>query len=222
MRLTQRDVRLVRDLALSHLLSRDQVIHLGYFDSVTRANTRLRELSKARFVRPLRTPFHAQTLYMAGPLAVEVVGERISPLLQSRAESPRFVQHAMATTEVRIALQAKGATWHFEQQLWREVNGHILKPDGLAVTSREPIFIECDMGHVSSLRMKERLALYKALASGDRCVHCYGFPSFRLLIATTGPRRAAHLRALVQPRMGFECLIQTFTDLGVAVIGSWS
>jgi len=66
MRLTDRDFRLIRDNSLSHLQSRDQIVSI-YFGSVTRANSRLRELVKAQFLTSLRTPFHAQTLYGPGP-----------------------------------------------------------------------------------------------------------------------------------------------------------
>lgn len=56
MRFTERDIKLVRDIALSHIVSRDQVIDLGYFDSVTRCNSRLRGLVAADAVRKVSTP----------------------------------------------------------------------------------------------------------------------------------------------------------------------
>jgi len=222
MRLTDRDVRLIRDVSLSHLLSRDQIISL-YFGSVTRGNTRLRDLAKARFITALRTPFHGQTLYGPGPLAVEIVGENIAPLLANRAESPRFVQHALTVSNLRLSLLAKGAKrWVFEQQLWRDVDGHSLKPDGLAITTRLPVFIECDMGHTAPSKFKDKLNSYRALAHGGRCAACYGFNDFRLIIATIGPRRAARLRSLIPADAGFECLVQTFSELGIPIVGGWS
>jgi len=157
------------------------------------------------------------------PLAVEIVGENIAPLLANRAESPRFVQHALMVTNVRLALMARGAKqWVFEQQLWREVDGHMLKPDGLAVTSTLPAFVECDMGHVTPSKFKEKLNTYRALAHGGRCATCYGFSEFRLIVATTGTRRAARLRSLIPADAGFECLVQTFAELGIPVVGGWS
>jgi len=222
MRLTDRDIRLIRDLALSHVMSRDQIIRL-YFGSVTRCNFRMRELVAAKFVTALRTPFHTQMLYASGPLAVEIVGENIAPLLVNRAESPRFVRHALTLGELRLYLLAKGAkAWRFEQQLWRQVDGHTLKPDGLAITSTLPAFIECDLGHVAPSKFKEKLNIYRALAHGGRCAACYGFDHFRLIIATTGPRRAARLRSLIPADAGYECMVQCFSELGIAVVGGWS
>jgi len=223
MRLTKRDHLLIRDISLSHLAARDQLIHLGYFNSITRANSRLRLLVKERFLTALTTPFHAQTLYAPGPLAAEVVGGRIAPLLAGRTGSPRFIQHALSVTNVRIALLARGATgWRFEAQLWHEIGGRMLKPDGLILTARTPAFVECDLGHVSPAKFKEKLITFKALAQEGRCADLYGFPSFRLIVITTGPRRSRSLRALLPANAGFEYLVQTFDELGVPVLGGWS
>lgn len=107
-RITDRDKKLVSDLALSHLLSRDQILELGYFSSICRLNTRLRELSAIKLVRRLETPFFNQSLYMAGHFAHEVVGVQVSKLLESRSNFPRFVRHALSVSSTRIALCRKG------------------------------------------------------------------------------------------------------------------
>ncbi len=114
MRITERDMRLIRDMALGHVLSRDQIIDLDYFGSVTRTNTRLRELRSEGFVRPIATPFPAQHLYCVGAEAHGVLSERISSLVAARTGSPRFLQHALCVTNVRIGT-GRGAT----QERWR-------------------------------------------------------------------------------------------------------
>lgn len=225
MRLTRRDVALVRDVSLSHLLARDQIIALGYFNSISRANGRLLLLIRHGFIRRLDTPFFAQSLYASASLAREVVGERISPLLASRASSPRFVAHALSCTNVRIALQRAGTgEWRFEQQLWRTLSNHEshqLKPDGLFL-AKVPVFVEVDMGHVAPSKFRSKLLGYRALALSSQCQALYGFPGFRLLIVTSGSLRARHLRRLVPPDPGFECLIQTFEEVGAKHVTAWS
>lgn len=222
-RLTKRDVLLVRDVALSHLLSRDQVIQMGYFTSITRANSRLRELVRAKFLTALTTPFHAQTLYCAGPLASEIAGERVAPLLANRVGSPRFVIHAMAVSNIRISLLAKGGrAWRFEQQLWRTLGEHQIRPDGMVLTSTIPMFVECDLGHASTANFKQKLNGYQALSQGTHCAELFGVPSFRLLVVTTGPRRARTLRSLLPSNARFDYLVQTFAELGIPEVGSWS
>lgn len=222
MRLTRRDISVLRDLALSHVLSRDQLIALGYFGSVTRVNTRLRDLTSQGFVKRLDTPFYGQSLYMASKAASEAIGERVGPLLLGRAASPRFIQHALNTTNVRIALTVRSeGTWKFEQQLWRKVGKHEVRPDGLLM-AKAPIFIEVDMGHVSISKFKEKITAYRALALSGDCAKLYGFDSFRVLTITTGELRARHLRRALIEGSGFEFLTQTFSDIRVAPISAWS
>lgn len=223
MRFTERDVRLVRDTALSHVLSRDQIIELGYFESVTRCNTRLRELAALSAVRKITTPFHTQSLYIAGALAGELCGERIERLLADRIGSPKFVRHALSTTNCRIALQKRGGTgWRFEQQLWRTVEKHEVRPDGFIVLRGNPTFIEVDLGHVSGPKFREKLKGFESLTRGATCTELYGFSAFRLLIVSTSPRRVRHLRSLVSDHTRLECLVTTFKELGAPPVGCWS
>lgn len=222
MRITHRDVRLIRDMVLSHLLSRDQIIGLRYFNSVARANSRLRSLVALKLVDRLATPFFGQSLYIATRRSVEIVGDKISPLLGSRAGSPRFVQHALTVTDVRIALQVKtGGEWRFEQQLWRKCDRFEIRPDGL-LNASHPTFIEVDMGHVSAAKFKAKLRAYHALTQSTLCNELYGFTSFRLLTLTTGQLRARHLRHLMESVGGFDFRVQTVAEIGVAMINPFS
>lgn len=224
-RITRRDVSVLRDLALSHLLSRDQLMELGYFGSINRVNTRLRELVSLGLVRRLETPYFGQSLYCVTKQAAEVVGERISMLIENRQSSPRFIQHALATTNVRIALQRKTrGSWRFEQQLWRKVGGKSgveVRPDGLFVAS-VPVFVEIDLGNVAQGRFEAKLASYQLLSQSEHCRSLYGFREFKLLTVTTGALRARHLRRLTPSSAGFEHRVQTFEEVGAAPIAGWS
>ncbi len=225
-KLTRRDISVIRDIALSHVVSRDQLMRLGYFGSITRVNTRLRDLICLGLITRLDTPFYTQSLYMATKRAAEIVGEKVSPLILGRGSSPRFIQHALSVTNVRLALSCRtNGQWRFEQQLWRKVTvakGALeVRPDGLFVT-KTPIFVEVDMGHVAPNRFNEKLTSYVALAESGRCSELYGFDSFRLLVITTGPLRAHHLRRLQPSHSGFELLVQTFDEVGAALIPAWS
>ncbi|MGV3615295.1 MAG: replication-relaxation family protein [Fimbriimonas sp.] len=228
MRLTARDVRLLRDVALSHVLSRDQMIALRYFGSVTRANTRTRSLVALRFLKRLDTPFFGQGLYSAGPEAAEVLGPSIAPLVRGRADSPRFVQHALAVTNARIELLRRGASaWRFEQQLWShvEVGGKRLevRPDGLAlIDGGRSLALEIDLGHASPSRFRAKLvALDRFVASGEAAAR-WGASGLRLLTLTTGSLRARHLLALTPSGCSFAHDCVPFADFNVPVPGSWS
>ena len=225
MRLTRRDVRLVGDIALSHVMSRDQILALGYFGSVTRANTRLRALGELSLICRLEPPFFGQGLYVAGSSASEIVAGRIARLVGGRAPSPRFIQHALSVTNVRLAFGRKGpGEWRFEQQLWRKLDGPNpmeVRPDGLFMATT-PIFVEADMGHVAPSKFKEKLSSYRILAHSGQCHSLYGFAQFRVLTVTTGNLRARHLRRLLPPDPGFDLMVQTFEEVGVAPISAWS
>lgn len=227
MRLTPRDVRLVKDIALSHVLSRDQVIRLGYFRTVTRANSRLRDLRKARLLRTLDSTFFGQTLYCVGTHAKEQVGERIERILLSRATSPRFVQHALCLTNVRLELCARGSNaWRFEQQLRTsfEHRGRRfeVRPDGLAVFPDHIVAVEADLGHVAPSKFAEKLiALDQFVASGE-CQKAWGSSDLKLLTVTTGPLRARHLSRRTPASCSYDHLCQTHHDLGIPWAGAWS
>jgi hypothetical protein len=225
--ITDRDLRLIRDIALSHVLSRDQVLGLGYFGSVSRANRRLRSLCEVGFLRSLAIPFEHQRLYVAGSKAAAVVGERIALLLENRASSPRFLQHAHAVTDVRMALQklSQGG-WRFEQQI-RDAYSWAgrpweLRPDGLFMTCNCVKFVEVDLGHVSLLKFSRKLRSYAGYVASGRFRDVYGENEAETLVVTTGQLRRNHLAKDSPAPKGIVYRFQTFEELGITLPGGWS
>lgn len=225
MKLTPRDRELIRDVGLSHVLSRDLTIRLGYFGSVTRANTRLRQLGNEGLVKRLDTAFFSQGLYTVGPLAHELFEPALARLVRARAGSPRFLLHALATGEVRAELTRRsGASWRFEQELWRKLpgpEGGEVRPDGL-VTAGVPVFVEVDLGNASLPKVRAKLDAYRSLARSGLCRDLYGFEDFNLLVVTTGNLRSRHISRQLPDDPGFGFMTQTFKDLGLACPSSWS
>lgn len=227
MKLTDRDISVIRDLALSHVLSRDQILALRHFTSVTRANTRLRGLARHKLVRRIETPFFGQSLYSVGCKAVEILGPRLGAMVAARTDSPRFIQHALYTTNVRIELTQRGSTgWRYEQQLRAHFNfqgkAFEVRPDGLALMPSCPTAIEVDLGHVSPLKFQAKLAAYHSFVRSGESKRQWSLPTFRLLTLTTGSKRAAHLSQLVPANPAFDFLCVPFEELGAPRIGAWS
>ncbi len=227
MRITERDIRMLRDLTLSHVLARDSFLELGYFSSVTRVNSRLRALRSAGLVKRLDTTFFDQSLYIADRKAGQIIGEKVSHLLQHRQASPRYLQHALAVTNTRIALVRKGASaWRFEQQVSHGFSfaGRSLqvRPDGLVIVAKGLVAIEVDLGHVAPEKFAEKLRAYDAFVVSGECNRLWNHPSFSLLTMTTGSVRASRLARLVpaDAQYTFEC--RTFDQLGISSPGSWS
>jgi hypothetical protein len=227
MRLTERDTIITRDVALSHVMSRDQLITL-YFGSVTRANSRLRGLVKLGLLKRLDTPFFSQSLYAATKRAAEIVGVRIAPLLTHRAESPGFLQHALMVTEARLALKKRNASeWRFEPQLWASVHigktVHQVRPDGMAIIpGKGAIAVELDLGHVAPQKFAEKLRVFDHFIAAGEAKRVWGTPEVRLLTLTTGPLRAKHLARLTPPNAYFVHVVETFATFDLPTVGSWS
>lgn len=227
MRLTTRDRTLVRDIALSHVMSRDQIISCGYFSAVRRLNARLRPLVAHGYLRRLDTPFFAQSLYAAGSHAPLIVGERIGLLLTGRQKSPRFLQHALAVTTIRISLcKGSKAEWRFEQQASTTFSyggrSLMVKPDGLVVTPNTCIAVEADLGHVAPQKIREKLETYKAFVLSGACRHAWKCERFVVLIVTSGPLRARRLRRLLPAQTPFDFHCMSHDEYGVAWPGGWS
>lgn len=226
MRVTPRDIRLVRDVSLSHILSRDQAIRLGYFGSVSRANTRLKLLADAKYLKVFETPFHAQHLYQAGVKAGELLGGRIERIVSARTGSPRYIQHALAVTEIRLALSARGKDgWRFEVQARHsfEYGGGVLdvRPDGLFLSGSKALFIEADLGTCSLGKFGKKCAGYARYLESGSFAASYGDIAMQVLTVTTGIQRASSLNR-VMGQHGLDFRVCTLEDLGITPPGAFS
>lgn len=225
--LTERDIRLIKDVVLSHVLARDQILKLGYFSSQSRLNRRLRDLVTAGYAKVLVTPFSGQNLYQAGCKAREIVGDRIAALLRSRSPSPRFLQHALAVTNIRIALLASGFSgWRFEPQLrhgFTYGGRHMeVRPDGMASQGDEVRFIEADLGHVSEQPYAKKLRAYEVYVASGAFEQSFGQRSLVVQTVTTGSLRKSHLAKRTPGNTLVRFEFQTFSDLGLKTPGDWS
>ena len=225
--LTDRDRRLLKDIALSHVLSRDQILNLSYFGSVSRANRRLRSLCESGLLRQLTVPLEQQRLYVAGAKAVMVVGERIGILIENRSSTPRFLQHALMTTDVRIALlNGGGEGWRYEQQVrdsyfWAGRTREF-RPDGLVTSSFCVQFVEVDLGHVSRPKFARKVREYASYVASGRFLAVYGEKDKSLLVVTTGSLRRAHLSNVASGADIIPHRFMTYDELGIACRGGWS
>ncbi|MBS1706746.1 MAG: replication-relaxation family protein [Armatimonadetes bacterium] len=225
MRITGRDVRLAKEVALSRLMSRDQIVRLGYFTSVSRANRRLTALLSARFLRQFETPFIGQRLFWVGPEAIHIVGEKIASVVQGRIGTPRFVRHSLMVTEVRLALLAIGGErWRYEVQLWTTFHQSgerfELRPDGLVWLNGVPTFLEVDLGHVSRRRFAAKLRSYTAFIRHPVCQATFQNQVPEVLVITTGSRHAESILGLA--KSGPAVRVLTFADMDIQPIGCWS
>ena len=225
MKLTDRDIRLLKDMALSHALTRDQLIRLGYFTSVSRCNRTLRRLLDGGLIRPVKTPFRFQGIYSVKAQASDFVGERIGQILSGRQPTPRFLQHALAITETRIALLTSGGTgWRFELQLRHEFSWagrkYEVRPDGMIFLDGNPVLLEIDLGNAPAKKIMEKLKAYGAYRESGLLKSTYGSDSVRVVVVTTGNVRRQRLATLDSKGSTIE--FTTFSVLNVEMPGGWS
>jgi len=208
-------------------MTRDQIIREGIFNSVTRVNTRLRQLIGLGLARRLETPFFSQSIYCVTPKSADYLGERVGSLVAGRIGSPRYIQHALMTNETRLEMKRRGMTqWRFEQQLWKtfEFNGrkYQIKPDGLAVLPDKHILVEVDLGHTATMKYADKLNGFDAFVASGLCESSWQIETLRVLTLTTSERRCQTLKSLTPTNARFMHFVLTFEQFNVPMIGTWS
>lgn len=139
--------------------------------------------------------------------------------------APQFLEHTLAITDFRLAVRrAVADAPDVELERWlaeplcrheydlRPAGGgpwrrEAFKPDGfLRLALRpgngppvyRPFFLEIDRGHVSSARFRGKLRGHQRYLESGLFTEVFGPGQFRTLVVTTGERRLANLRALVE------------------------
>lgn len=219
--MTERDLALVREIALHTVLSRDQIIRLGFFQSVPRANARLGGLVGLGLLKRFQFEPNVsffQSIYYARQAAGRYLEGPVANLLAARKVTPQFAQHSLAVAEVRIELSKRfEIRWLHECQVrhrYAVPDGKVddFRPDGLAISSGAFLFVEVDRGNVSFPRLKDKLRSYSRYLQTGLFEHVYHEPRFSLLIATSGVVRAKRIHAITRG-MGFDISVVPFSDL---------
>lgn len=220
-----RDVDLLTDLSLHHVMTREQIIRLGYFESVSRANARLFKLRHAglvRLVQPTDFVTSRSHLYTASQKAAQMLDNRVARVLEARSFTPRFIDHSLATVDLKCELRRLGMTaWRAETQVrhtyevrtgtTRRVED--LRPDGLAFFGDRLVFVEVDRGHTSRPRIKAKLELYQSYLARGVFGTTYSTHSFHLLVTTTGSLRKRHLIQSKPKGLHFGLSIRTHEEI---------
>lgn len=225
LRLTERDLKLLTEVALHRAVTREQLMSLGFFSSVSRATRRLRSLFDAHYLR--RTfvasgPYNAHMVHVLGPAALDLVVTSTGierPELQRqihRDPARTFLEHSLACLDVRVAIEkaVKTCGQHLVMYLPEPLCRHeyslvkrgretrmVLKPDAFFQMKSRGVnysaFVEVDLGHVSSHQMELTFRRYQHYLEDHAFAEVYGASAFEVLVITTaGERRIRHLAAL--------------------------
>lgn len=225
-RLTERDRHLVQVVALSGAASRSQIMGLGFFESVSRANRRLRYLFDARYLRRTQLATGAnslETVYVLGPNGVPIVAELAAmeraELLRHASRQPErsYLEHHLGVLSLRLMVNRPSVEGLRPIQFltepecrheYRIVRGsksirRLIKPDAYVEIgsgqASSHFFLEFDRGNCSIRQMKGVFDRYGCYARDGAFGSVYGHGSFEVLVVTTaGKRRIAHLAAVAR------------------------
>lgn len=215
-----RDERLMLDLFAHGVLTRDQIIRLGYFGSIQRCNSRLLRLKRHGFIQLINHPAiggSSPALYSVGRRASPLLAERLQlsegELLRATSSGAAlsFLEHTLLLTEMRIIFERsfKGVStgrysWRGEA-LCRHVylsgnHKRVIKPDACMrwQTGRdsENWFVELDLGNASQAAIRSKLETYVQYQFDGAYREVYGDPQFGLILVTTGRQRVQNLLRL--------------------------
>lgn len=244
-KLQGRDCALLADLYGHSILSRDQILGLGFFSSIQRLNMRMHKLAAQalvdRWIDPL-TPSPA-SLYLptlsAAPLISRVLKADLAIVREviRHKVSPGALRHALQATNARIAFQRAVRSSHFKIEKWLperrcrheySVRNHphtwtrrVFKPDAfftlLSTRASFNYFVEVDLGHASAAKIAQKLDSYRDYRR-EMFQPTYQAKKFRVLFITTGRERLVHLLKLANRCTEEPVLFTTFSDLEVSTI----
>lgn len=223
LRLQDRDCQLLFEIFSHKLINRDQIIALGFFNSIPRANYRLKQLVDADLIRRVLAPEYFRTsssCYAIGNQAISLLVERFD----IEAEQLRFhisntiavslFEHTLRIVDVRVDIvkAVRLSNWNLSVWLPELLCRHeysvrhsssgqwthsVIKPDAFVrltnYEQRRSYLLEVDLGHVSHQKLKQTMSAYARYASGP-FQEVYGDNAFQVLIITTGTRRKTQIQ----------------------------
>jgi hypothetical protein len=208
----QRDLTVLRELALMRVADREQIKVVAGFHSTTRVNARLLALTRAGLLR--RFFFGSG----GGRKALYALSQKGAQLAQVPLRGPRrrqnemlvadfFVQHQLQVNAIYCALKFEAIPFpgvRFVQWLaFYEpiVPGLSLIPDGhlefKTPSGIDAAFLEVDLGHESLSVWREKTRHYLQLAMSDEYERQFHQSRFRVLVLANSLRRMQSLRQAV-------------------------
>lgn len=225
MRLTDRDVAIVRAVARFGVLTRTQIARHLAFRSVTRVNAVLLRLASHGYLRRRVQPtLHGtrRLTYTLGRLGAELVDD---PSVRSHSDwqgrSDLFLDHELHVNDVRLAFEEQGLPdyrlidWLTPSGLRAQALGVI--PDGCVQYTLNNLtfvaFIEADLGTESRARWRSKVESYRRLALSGRHEQVFGLRFFRVLVVTTTERRLVNIAGEIARQTEQIFWLTTFDEL---------
>ncbi len=211
--LQARDRQLLRALAHLRVIAREDAQILAGFGSITRANTRLLQLTDAGLLTRLPYGTHLggqRYLYALSRTGAHTVDVAFRPPLwpahATLAWSPTL-EHQLLLNRVYLALiQATDHGSPYEFITWRTFSRPVsdairLMPDAYAevrvADGIRAVFFEADRGTEATAVWTRKVRAYLQLAQSGEFARRFQQPQFRVAVLVPSPRRLQSIRRVI-------------------------
>lgn len=247
--LQERDRQLITTLHRYRFLTREQIERL-FFHTTARANHRLKQLFHTGYLSRVFIPSAVGSFQGVYSLAEGGAKEAAIILGIDKAEikwqknnkvKPLFLEHALAISEFRLALEA-AARLHSDHQLllwfseeeckdtfniWdprkQQRLTKTLNPDAYGQyrfdQSFFSFFLETDRGTMSNGRVKDKILRYRQYQESGAYESHYGLQFFRVLIVTLTEKRLKNLKKIAEKIGASNVWFATLTKVKENVLG---
>jgi Replication-relaxation len=205
--LQNRDVHLLREVAVMRVIDREQAKIVAGFRSTTRANARLLALTQAGFLRRFfwgSVGGARKSLYALSVRGAQIVGlpDRGPRRGQDQVlAADYFSLHQLQVNELYCTLKYQrllGVKFLRWVSFHKAIEGTTLIPDGYAeVEAKGTVlasFLEADLGTENRAAWQRKVQAYLSYASSGNFARQFGHPQFRTLVVTTSDSRLTSLR----------------------------
>lgn len=205
-----RDQHLLRELAVTRIIDREQAKYVAGFASTTRANARLLALVRAGLLRRFFIASHAggkKALYALSVKGAQLVGVPYRGLRRPQNQmlvADFTVEHQLAVNDLYSRLKYEpipitGVTFSRWLAFHEPVTPSLrLIPDGYVELATPSgiiaAFLEVDLGTEILAVWKEKARKYLELALSGDAVRRFGDKRFRVLVIANSERRALSIR----------------------------
>ena len=211
--LQDRDVHLLRELAVMRVVDREQAKLVSGFGSTTRVNTRLLALTQAGYLRRFfwgeligaRKGLYSLSAKGAQFVGVPERGPRRKPDQVLAADY--FSLHQLQINNVYCTLKYRPSPQDVTFVRWvsfyEPIAGTKFIPDGYAEveirSKRIALFFEIDLGTEHQPKWQEKVRQYLGYAASGTFLRQFGCEQFRTLVIANSESRLAKLCAATAP-----------------------
>ncbi len=227
--LQPRDLHLLRELSVCRVVDRQQAEALGPFGSITRANIRLLQLTRAGLLNRFfvgNREGGAKSLYtqtVKGAAIAQVPFCGIHRVKDSMLVGDLFVEHQLSINRIYITakhqpIPVEGARFRRWEVLTAPLSANVpLIPDGYleieSLSGIRPMFLEVDHGTESLKVWTKKTEHYLRLATSGEFSRLFHHSQFRVLVVTLTDRRMQTIRKTVARHTGKVFWFQSFQTI---------